>query len=529
MVVAAKKLESGVLRAIDAATSLHPPARRLWTAYCGRAEVFAEERRGLRVASGEVGSSAPVQRLLFGYPADMSTTRFDAVVVGAGSTGAAAAAMLAASGRRVALVERRRLDVAGARWINDIPPWLFDEAGVARPEPPERRCACVPITMLDRAGRPRVQLERPMWGVDMRALGQRLRDDAERHGVATYAQARLLELEHRGSGHEERPAALELEQGDRRVRLEAPLFVDASGLAGELRVRSRALSRRCPPVAGGDLVSAAQQVCTIADRDGARAFLARHGDRDGVLTWSGVGGGFSTLGVRVEFDHDEVELLTGVEATHPSLDGPGLIQEFKRTAKWVGSVVFGGASMIPVRRPYDRLAAPGLALVGDAACQTFPGHGSGVGSGLLAARTLERAVAQRDDPGAGASMADYQTRFHRERGGVHAAYDVIRRLARSLGEHDVDRLLTSGLVTAEATRAALLQQMPPLGPRVVADMARAAVDVPALAARFAAAGPRMVLAERAYALHPGGTDERALDVWARRAAWLAGHAADPQP
>lgn len=459
----------------------------------------------------------------------MSSSRFDVVVVGAGSTGAAAAAMFAERGRRVALVERRRLDVAGARWINDVPPWLFDEAGVARPEPPERRCACVPITMLDRAGRPRVELERPMWGVDMRALGERLRGEAERRGVTILAQSKLLSLEHRGSGAGERPAALELERGDRRVRLEAPLFVDASGLAGELRIRSQALARRCLPVARGDLVSAAQQVCAIADRAGARAFLARHGDRDGVLTWSGVGGGFSTLGVRVELDRDEVELLTGVEATHPSLDGPSLLQEFKRKSPWVGSIMFGGASMIPVRRPYDRLAALGLALIGDAACQTFPGHGSGVGSGLLAARMLERSVAERDDPGAAGSMADYQARFHRTRGGVHAAYDVIRRLAGSLGEDDVDRLLTSGLVTPSTTHAALLQQMPPLGPRVVAEIARAAVGVPALAARFAAAGPRMVVAERAYAQHPGGTDERALGGWARRAAWLAGHPVDPHP
>lgn len=458
----------------------------------------------------------------------MSTPRrFDVVVVGAGSTGAAAAAMFAAGGRRVALVERRRLDVAGARWINDIPPWLFDEAGVARPEPPERRCACVPITMLDRAGTPRVELERPMWGIDMRALGDRLRGDAERQGVELFAQARLLELEHHGS--EGRPVALEIEQGDLRTRLEAALFVDASGLAGELRVRSRALARRCLPVERGDLVSAAQQVCAIADRAGARAFLARHGDRDGVLTWSGVGGGFSTLGVRVELDADEVELLTGVEATHAELDGPSLLQAFKRKNPWVGAVVFGGASMIPVRRPYDRLAAPGLALVGDAACQTFPGHGSGVGSGLVAARMLERAAASRDDPGAASSMADYQARFHRERGGVHAAYDVIRRLAGSLGEDDVDRLLTSGLVTPATTSAALLQRMPTLGPRLVAEIARAAVDVPALAARFAAAGPRMLAAERAYAAHPGGVDDRALGGWARRAAWLAGHAVDPHP
>ena len=60
---------------------------------------------------------------------------------------------------------------------------------------------------------------------------------------------------------------------------------------------------------------------------------------------------------------------------------------------WLGESISGGSGVIPLRRPYARFTAPGLALVGDAACQVFPAHGSGIGMGLIAGRMLADAVA----------------------------------------------------------------------------------------------------------------------------------------
>jgi hypothetical protein len=33
---------------------------------------------------------------------------------------------------KVVCLERRRLDDAGARWLNDVPAWMFDEARIDR-------------------------------------------------------------------------------------------------------------------------------------------------------------------------------------------------------------------------------------------------------------------------------------------------------------------------------------------------------------------------------------------------------------
>ena len=59
--------------------------------------------------------------------------RLDLVVVGAGSTGAALAAMAARAGMRVRVVERRAVDEGGARWVNDVPRWCFTAARFSEP------------------------------------------------------------------------------------------------------------------------------------------------------------------------------------------------------------------------------------------------------------------------------------------------------------------------------------------------------------------------------------------------------------
>jgi glycine/D-amino acid oxidase-like deaminating enzyme len=63
----------------------------------------------------------------------MVTYSADVAVVGAGTAGAAVAAFAAERGLSVVCIERRALADAGARWVNGVAGWMFDEAGLARP------------------------------------------------------------------------------------------------------------------------------------------------------------------------------------------------------------------------------------------------------------------------------------------------------------------------------------------------------------------------------------------------------------
>ncbi|MBM4371961.1 MAG: FAD-dependent monooxygenase, partial [Deltaproteobacteria bacterium] len=279
---------------------------------------------------------------------------FDALVVGGGTSGAAAAAFLAEAGLHTALVERRRLDDAGASWINAVPAWMFDRAGVEAPAPPERHGIFGRGSFRSPLDRASIDLEDvAAWDVDMRALGARLRRRAAAAGVHAFERTRVEDVQVAGG----RVRALEVrgeESGP--FRLEAALVVDASGRGGAVRRRVPELRRDCPQVGATDTCTAAASLHRIADVSGAQEFLARHRLRPGrAITWMGLAGGFSSLIVSMDEEVRSVSLVTGTIADghHPS--GPALLARALREHPWIGERISGGRGLIPLRRSFDRL------------------------------------------------------------------------------------------------------------------------------------------------------------------------------
>ena len=452
----------------------------------------------------------------------------DVVVVGAGNAGAAAALCLAESGLAVRVVEAGPLSLAGGRWSDDLPPWLFDRARMARPEPPERRNRDVPYALFGAAGS-RVELPAsPMWAVDVPRLTARLRELASARGATFQGSTTVVAVRLDAAG---RPTGVEAEDvrhgQPARVEFRARLFVDASGVAGAVRRHVPALGRACAALAPSDLCTAAQFVCEIGDRSAAAAFLERLRVGPGTfLAWAGVNGGFSTRVLHADPDLHEVAVLTGMTWDGATPGAIGMMDELRREQPWIGPAVTGGHGLIPLRRPYDRLAAAGVALVGDAACQVFPPTGCGIGSALVAARMLGDAVAGRTDPGSLEATWAYQAAFQRERGGVHAAYDLFRRMTQTMSGAESSDLVRAGLVTAGSLRSVLEQRMLALGPSDVARTLAGAARRPRLAARMATVLPRMLAVRAAYALYPTSPEVDALRAWSRRTAAVAGGVPD---
>ena len=112
---------------------------------------------------------------------------FDAVVVGAGTAGAAAALNLSRIGLQVALLERRPLEEAGARWVNFVPHWMFDRAQISAPAVPENRGMARAFVLTGKYLRSRLTIEpSPVMGVDVRLLVQRLHKLARQKGVQIF-------------------------------------------------------------------------------------------------------------------------------------------------------------------------------------------------------------------------------------------------------------------------------------------------------------------------------------------------------
>lgn len=451
--------------------------------------------------------------------ADREANDLDVVVVGAGVAGAACARFLAEGGRRVALVDRRPRASAGARWVNGVPSAVFDEVGLARPLPPELRGAGHRFVVAPPSGRARVTIDdNPIAEVDMRLLGDRLR------AGAVAAGARLLD-ETAVDGvlvADGRVRALETRHGT----LRAPLFVDASGLPAVVR---RAVFPRWPDVSRGDLCLAAQQVHEIADDAGAARFLATHELDDGaVIAWTGTHGGYSVLNVRVERGKGEVGVLTGA-VPDSGTSGVAMIDEFIGRERWIGARVFGGAGALPLRRPYARLVAPGLALLGDAGSQMFPAHGSGIAIGLRAARLLADVVLDAPIERAGDHelLWRYAARFHRRHAGTLQGYDVVRRMAQAFSRDESEELFWAGLASPRTTRAALAQELPRLDPREVIATLRGAARAPRLAVKVAAALGKLPFLVANALTYPTTPDLGALARYERRVARLVGDDVDP--
>jgi len=408
------------------------------------------------------------------------STRADVIVVGAGSSGAAVSAFLAERGLGVVCVERRPLDRAGARWVNGVPRAAFAEAGVALPGPDESDGRPAPFHLVAASGRALVP-EHDVLDVDMRKLVARLQ------ARALAAGARFVD-----------EVTVHGRDDDRLATSAGPMharwFVDASGLAG-----ARLLGQ--PAVERAHLCAAAQEVREVTDRAAATAFFAGHGVAEVVNLRLHHGG--ATMGI-----------LTG---SIPSLgfpSGKAMLDELVASQPWIGPRVFGGSGAIPLRRAHDRLADERVALLGDAGCQVFPAHGSGVGAGLIAARLLADTLAT------GGSLRDYEVAWQRRHGGLFAFFDVFRRWNQTVDADTLGQAIGLGLVDAEALRAGIDQVLPRPSLQSLVTKARALLREPALAASIATTIARSAAVRTLYARYPRRIER--VPAWSRRVDWLLG-------
>lgn len=435
----------------------------------------------------------------------------DVLVVGAGSAGAGVAWQLARRGWRVLLVDRRlgatrEGTPPGARWVNAVPAWCFDDAGLERPRGDELWKHGGTFRMVAPGGGATVAHDgrAPVLHVDMRHLVARLLRGAEAAGAGLLAASVTdVALDPRG-----RVASATLDP----ARVVRPrLVIDASGLGGAVRERVPALRAACPRVGPDDLCLAAEHQFRVREPGALRELLARHGAMPGDdVGFPGTCGGYSTLTLFTRPELDEVGVLAGSIPATGAPPGPAMIDTFVAGAPWIGERLFGGQAAIPVRRPYDTLGAGGVALVGDAACQVFPSHGSGVGLGLVAGRLLADAVAGAADPGADAVLLAYERTFRRRHGGTLAASDAFRRFAQREPARTSGDLMRSGLVDAEAFSQALAQQ--PLRPsaRSLARVVAGAVRAPGLALRMGPIVARTAVLEPLGGVHARGVLGRAI-------------------
>ncbi len=449
----------------------------------------------------------------------------DVLVIGAGTAGAATAARLAEGGCSVVLADRRPAAMAGARWINAVPGWLFDKAAVARPAPPEQvRAGNTHASVLtDDLGRVfTVVTSDPGLHVDMVLLTRRLQQRAMDAGV-TFLQGRVADIDLNPQSERLEGVTLALAKTHTATTIRPRLTVDASGAAATLRRRVPALADACPTPTPTDICLAAQYQHRITDPAGAQDFLAAHKASPGDnVTRMGPVGGYSILMINVSEDLTEVGVLSGSIPADGVPSGQAIVDRFCAQTPWLGQRLAGGQAPIPLGQPYTHITAEGVALVGNAANQVYALHGSGVGMGLIAARVLADAVTSARDPGDAHALHHYAYQFLRTYGGRLAGSDLFRRYSQTQTRDEISSLLDSGLLGGPMLTAGLLQTPFEADLQSLISVAVGALRHPRLALGLAPTATRILRLQAAFTDYPAHPDPRALDAFDTRLARLRG-------
>ena len=402
----------------------------------------------------------------------------DLLVIGLGTAGSALVRAAATAGLKVLGVDSKPLDQTGARWVNGVPRWCFEAAGLAEPAAPERRAEGGGFHMI--AGWGPTRLAVPADGlleVDMRLLSARLLRDAEGAGARLIGGVKALEITPSAD-----PMLVRLSNGE---EVSARTVVDAAGLGGCGLVSAHRPERN-------DLCVAAQAVHAVTDIDAGRAFFAAKGVPVGdAAVFTGISGGYSIVNVRLD-DHPgaaapSVSILTGAIPAAGHTPGGTLLDRFVAEQPWIGERLFGGARAIPIGPPLGELVEGGVLRIGDAAGMVFAAHGSGIGLQLLVAADLTQHLA------AGRAPRAWQARFHRQFGGMICSAVAFARFSSTIDPALLERLLNSGLLSPNLVRAGLLQHPMRPGALDLPGLLFSAFKSPALLRRLA---PTLVQMQR---------------------------------
>lgn len=414
----------------------------------------------------------------------MRTHLCDVLIVGAGPSGTHLASLLGRSGLSVIILDKNPAGEAGASWVNGIPGWMLEASGLGKPEPDELHSAGARFTVIDPTHQSQVSILAPfLMDIDMRAFGARLLKAVENSpNIRVFHDTLVQDFELDSNG---RPVMAR----SQNAYFKAKLFVDVSGLAAIVRKNTPFLKELCPVVEPTDLCRAAQEVRYIRDPYGALEFLENHKAQSGeILSWVGVAGGFSLMRAQIAQDLKTINFLTGTRALFGVPSGARLIQDFLTRNPWVGDKIFGGQRAIPLRYPYGNLVAPGVALLGDSACQIYSAHASGVGIGLLAAKQLAvcviKAAHQGIDIGSLSALWPYSANFHKEYGLLLLSSDLMRRFSQILSPYEVHQMIAGGIMTEGILKSSLLQQHPEISLGEFSRQLRGLIAAPALAFRM---------------------------------------------
>lgn len=435
---------------------------------------------------------------------------FDAIVIGAGPGGCSAAYELARRGFRVALLEQSSREQLGKPIVVEVERRAFRTCGLRPPAGEAVPYHARRARTLSSRGRPGFVVEGlyPAIAVRLDELVHRLLARAERSGVRFLPGHRVrAPMWHRGE--------LEGVNLERAGGLNADLVIDASGYAA-------VLARRLDPGCNAGLDQRAEEtvlahniLCDVRPEAVQVALAKGLQAEDEVCNLLSTLGTYSTEFSFVSRHQGVAYFLVGLRQCYGQKSPALLVRDHVDARGYFGALRCSGGGRIRVRRSLDQLVSDRFMVVGEAACQVMPAHGSGVASamiaGQLAGQTAARALAEGR-----AGIKDlwpYAVSYQRGRGRALACYDAAMRAIEPMTHGQCATLVESGLMDAGNVRAAAASRLPAVDLASMGRRAHALTNHPDMLAHLGRMVTAVLAVDRLYAAYPNRHDPRTLRLW----------------
>jgi len=371
---------------------------------------------------------------------------YDAVVVGAGTTGLVAAKFLAEAGYKVLVVELKAEEEVGTKVCGDaISKEYFEKIPIGNPpeEAVDGNIVGAKIYSPD---------EETVWTVpgegymlNRKKFGEWLYNMAKEAGAEFSFKTRALGPVVKDN----KVVGLTVRKDGKVETVRARLVVDASGVAYVVR---RALPKSWPvaePLDPKDTAVAYREIRRITtpleDDKYIRIYVGQQKAPGGYWWLFPYRGGA------------RVNLGLGVQGGVGHKDPMWYFHEYL-APRFPGEVEHAGGGVVPTRRPLDTMVAHGFATAGDAAYQVNPIHGGGIGSGMLGAYLLAKtAVKALEEEPTVENLWKYNKDFMDAYGAKQAALDVFRVFLQSLTDDEINYGMKNRIIKEEDLLKASLE------------------------------------------------------------------------
>ncbi len=369
----------------------------------------------------------------------MESTNFDAVIVGAGTTGLVAAKFLAEKGFKTLVVELKGEDEIGNKVCGDaISKEYFEKIPLG--EPPDYA-----IDGYIKGAKIFSPDEKTVWTVpgegymlNRKGFGKWLYNLARDAGAEFSFNTRALGPVVKDG----RVVGITVRKNGNVKTINAKLVVDASGVAYIIRrglPKSWAVSEPLDP---RDTAVAYREIRLLKepleDDEYIRIYVSQEKAPGGYWWLFPYKGG------------QKVNLGLGVQGGVGHREPMWYFNKYL-APRFPGKVLHAGGGIVPTRRPLDTMVANGFAAAGDAAYQVNPVHGGGIGSGMLGGYLLALNATRALEAGdtSEKELWKYNVDFMNAYGAKQAALDVFRIFLQSLTDEEINYGMANKIIKEE--------------------------------------------------------------------------------